>query len=228
MNKTKVYLSVQAYQKMKIWVQMAQGEISWLGTVSETRGKDGHLEAFLIEDIHLLKQDCSGAHTALDDESVGQFLAEMVKRGEDTSKIKAWLHSHGSLRCFWSTTDEDCISGLANSSYLISLVTNKDGNILARVDIFKPFHVSVNEVSVEILYPENDQFQEFCKKEFKAKVTESIFLQAGPTQQSFPGTSEVDQKVEELEEKVSSGRISLDEYQREIAKLDLEYESMWE
>jgi hypothetical protein len=228
MNKTKVYLSVQAYQKMKIWVEMAQGEISWLGTVSESKDKNGRFEAFLIEDIHLLKQVCSGAHTALDDESVGQFLAEMAMKGEDTSRIKAWLHSHGTLRCFWSTTDEDCITGLANSSYLISLVTNKDGSILARIDIFKPIHVTVNEIAVDIFYPENDEFREFCKKEFKAKVTESLFLQAGPAQQSFPGTTELDQKVEELEEKVSSGRISLDEYQREIAKLELEYEPMWD
>ncbi len=227
MNKTKVYLSVQAYQKMKIWVQMAQGEISWLGTVSETRSKDGHCEAFLIEDIRLLKQTCSGAHTALDDESVGQFLAEMAKKGEDTSKIKAWIHSHGTLRCFWSNTDEDCISGLANSSYLISLVTNKDGSILARIDIFKPFHVTVNDVTVEVFYAENDQLGEFCRTEFKEKVTESFFLQAGPTQ-SFPGTTDIDQKVEELEEKVSSGRISLEEYQREITKLELEYEPMWD
>ena len=228
MNKTKVYLSIQAYQKMKIWVQMAQGEISWLGTVSETRNEEGQFEAFLIEDIHLLKQVCSGAHTALDDESVGQFLAEMAMKGEDTSKIKAWIHSHGSLKCFWSNTDEDCISGLANSSYLISLVTNKDGNILARVDIFKPFHVTVSDVSVEISYPEIDQLRDFCTKEFKAKVTESFFLQAGPAQQSFPGTTEIDQKVEELEEKESSGRISLEEYQREISKLELEYEPMWD
>ena len=228
MNKTKVNLSVQAYQKMKIWVQMAQGEISWLGTVSESRNKDGQFEAFLIEDIHLLKQVCSGAHTSLDDESVGQFLAEIVRKGEDISKIKAWIHSHGSLKCFWLNTDEDCISGLANSSYLISLVTNKDGNILARIDIFRPFHVTVDNVAVEVFYEEGDQLRDFCTKEFKAKVTESFFLQAGPVQQSFPGTTEIDQKVEELEEKVSSGRISLEEYQREIAKLELEYEPMWD
>ena len=228
MNKTKVYLSVQAYQKMKIWVQMAQGEISWLGTVSETRGKDGHFEAFLIKDIHLLKQICSGAHTALDDESVGQFLTETAMKGEDTSKIKAWIHSHGSLKCFWSNTDEDCISGLSNSSYLISLVTNKDGNILARIDIFKPFQVTVDNVAVEVFYEESDQLRDLCAKEFKAKVTESFFLQAGPSQQSFPGTTEIDQKVEELEEKVSSGKISLAEYRSEIAKLELEYEPMWD
>jgi len=116
MNKTKVYLSIQAYQKMHLWVEMAQGEISWLGSVSELKHPDGSFEAFLIEDIHLLKQTCSSANTVLDDQSVGQFLTEMVIKNQDTSKIKAWLHSHATMQCFWSNIDEECITNLANSS----------------------------------------------------------------------------------------------------------------
>jgi hypothetical protein len=39
MNKTKVFLSIEAYQKMRLWVDMAKGEISWLEVYlkSETR-----------------------------------------------------------------------------------------------------------------------------------------------------------------------------------------------
>jgi proteasome lid subunit RPN8/RPN11 len=228
MTKAKVFLSIQAYQKMRLWVELAKGEVAWLGTVSEMKDTRGSLEAFLIEDIHLLKQVCTGANTVLDDVAVAGFLTEMAKKGEDTSKIKAWIHSHGELKCFWSGTDEDCISDLANSSYLISIVTNKDGNILARVDIFKPFQVTVNDVKVDIYYPEDGDLLEFCKKEFKEKVTESAFFIGGPIHQSFPGTSDIDQKIEELEEKVSTGKMSLAEYQHEIAKLEMDYEPFWD
>lgn len=228
MNKTKVYLSIQAYQKMHLWVEMAQGEISWLGSVSELKHPDGSFQAFLIEDIHLLKQTCSSANTVLDDQSVGQFLTEMVVKNQDTSKIKAWLHSHAAMQCFWSNIDEECITNLANSSYVISIVTNKDGSILARIDIFKPFHVTVNEVVVDIYYPSDETLKKHCKKEFKEKVTESVFIPAGPVTQPFPGMTEIDRKVEDLEEMVSSGRISMEEYNREIAGLETEYAPMWD
>ena len=182
----------------------------------------------MIEDIHLLKQTCSSANTVLDDQSVGQFLTEMVVKNQDTSKIKAWLHSHATMKCFWSNIDEECISNLANSSYLISIVTNKDGDILARIDIFKPFHITVNEVVVDIYYPADESLKKHCKKEFKEKVTESMFIPAGPVTQRFPGMTEIDRKVEDLEEQVGSGRISLEEYQREISKLEIEYEPAWD
>ncbi len=228
MNKTKVYLSIQAYQKMRLWVEMAKGEISWLGSVSELKDQDGIFEAFLIEDIHLLKQTCSSANTVLDDQSVGQFLTEMVMKNQDTSKIKAWIHSHASMKCFWSNIDEECIRNLANSSYVISIVTNKDGDILARVDVFKPFHITVSEAVVDIYYPADEQLKKLCRKEFKEKVTESMFIPAGPVTQPFPGMTELDRKVEDLEEQVGSGRISLEEYQREISRLEVEYEPMWD
>jgi proteasome lid subunit RPN8/RPN11 len=219
MSKPKIYLSIEAYQKMRLWVEMAKGEISWLGSVSEIRDQDNRFEAFLIEDIHLLKQTCSSVNTALDDQSVGQFLTEMVMKNQDTSKIKAWIHSHASMKCFWSNIDEECISNLANSSYVISIVTNKDGDILARVDIFKPFHVTVNEAVVDIYYPADEHLRKLCKKEFKDKVTESVFIPAGPVTQSFPGSTDIDRRIEELEERVSSGRISMEEYQQEITEL---------
>ena len=59
MSKTRVYLAVQAFQKLRTWTAMAKGEISWLGTVTEMTDERGKHAAFLIEDIHLLKQVCS-------------------------------------------------------------------------------------------------------------------------------------------------------------------------
>jgi proteasome lid subunit RPN8/RPN11 len=198
------------------------------GSVSEIRDQNGLFEAFLIEDIHLLKQTCSSVNTALDEQSVGQFLTEMVMKNQDTSKIKAWIHSHASMKCFWSNIDEDCISNLANSSYVISIVTNKDSDILARIDIFKPFHVTVNETMVDIYYPADEHLKKLCKKEFKEKVTESAYIPASPVIQSFPGNTDIDRRIEDLEERVNSGQISLEEYQREISKLEMEYDPMYE
>jgi uncharacterized coiled-coil protein SlyX len=46
-----------------------------------------------------------------------------------------------------------------------------------------------------------------------------VFIPAGPVTQSFPGSTDIDRRIEELEERVSSGRISMEEYQQEITEL---------
>ena len=36
-----IYISHRAYQKMKLWVEMAKGEISWLGSIVELKDNRG-------------------------------------------------------------------------------------------------------------------------------------------------------------------------------------------
>jgi hypothetical protein len=42
--------------------------------------------------------------------------------------------------------------------------------------------------------------------------------------QSFPGTTDIDRRIDELEERVNSGRISMEEYQQEIAEFEPYFE----
>jgi hypothetical protein len=174
MNKVNILISVTAYRKMKAWIDMARGEVSGLGSVSEVKDRNGELTSFIIDDIYLLKQQCGSTDTLLDNEAVGQFLFETAKEGLDTSKVKLWWHSHGTLNVFWSTTDEQCIRNLANSSYMISIVANKEGKSLTRIDIYKPFHITLNDFQLQMHYPEDPDLTEFCLHEFKHKVTESV------------------------------------------------------
>ena len=232
MSKPVIYFAVEAYQKMRLWVEMAKGEVSWLGVISEVRDKDDDLEGFLIEDIHLLHQTCSSANTVLDEQSVAKFLTEMAMKGEDTSRIKAWIHSHGNLKVFWSSVDEQCISGLANSSYLVSVVVNKDGQMLGRVDMFKPFHVTINDMPVTIHFQPNAALDAQCRKEFREKVTEQVplaMLKEDPQEPlPFPGRTDEDLILEKLEHDVSTGKISLDEYQRRVTELEEHYDPMYD
>ncbi len=216
MDRPTIYLSVKAYQKMRVWTEMAKGEVSWLGTVSRIE------EDFFIEDIYLLKQVCTDANTSLDDASVGEFLTEMAKEGNDPSKIKAWLHSHGRLKAFWSQTDEETIERMRSAGYLISVVTNKDGEMLGRIDIFNPFHVHISDTQVNVFHEPDEEFKKALSEEFHEKVTEQVPLPMPFVGRRFPGTTDTDRKIEELEEAVSLGKISLEEYQCRISELDLE------
>ena len=217
-----VLLDVTVFQKLKHWVGLAVGEVSGLGTVTEVKDKAGNVLQFIVDDIFLLKQHCSSADTVLDDTSVGEFLYQMQQKGEDLSRIKFWWHSHGDLNTFWSTTDEENIQRLSNSSSLISLVTNHKGKILTRIDIFKPFHVTVDEVRTDIHLAEEAGLREFCATEFIDKVEEAHSLTPiVPSNAPFPGRSAVDDRADELESMYNTGRITLEEYDRRLLELQI-------
>ena len=216
-------LSPVTYQKLKHWVKLAQGEVSGLGTIIEKKGKNGVVEGFIIDDIYLLKQESSSADTLLDDQAVGQFLVEMAKADKDTSTIKLWWHSHGDLNVFWSSTDEQCIADLANSSYLISLVTNKEGKILTRIDVYRPFQMTLNDVRTDIYQPQDPELAEFCKQEFKAKVLERMTIPLEPDW-LMASQSKFDDEYTKLEDLVNSGTMSVDEFNDKVLELEAEIE----
>lgn len=214
MNTIKVFLSIEAYQKMRYWASMAVGEVSGLGTVTEKRTGKGKVEAYLIDDIFLLSQFSTHANTVLDDNAIGGFLTDLIQRGEDPSRVKLWWHSHGEMNAFWSNTDEQCIHNLANSSYMISLVTNKTMEILTRIDLFHPFHIKLDNIETDIFMPEPEGLQEFCAAEFQSKVIEQIDW-ALPRQER-PDAN----RYKELDEKVSNGEMSVEQYEHELLMLD--------
>lgn len=220
----KVLISISAYQKLRYWVNLAKGEVSGLGTVSEVKYANGALSHFMIDDIYLLKQESGSADTHLDDQSIGRFLTDMLNKKQDVSRIKLWWHSHGDFKTFWSATDETCIGNLANSSYMISIVTNKESQMLTRIDLYSPFHVTVDNVSTSLDYSSDPELEEFCKHEFKEKVTERQAIPPATTYLDLPPVDnryDIDSEMERLENLVSDGRMSVDEYEHRMHELYL-------
>jgi hypothetical protein len=168
----KVYIDAIAREKLFHWVALAKGEVSGLGRVREFRDDNGNLTGFMVDDIFLVKQKSTAATTELDDEAVAALLVDLDNGGMDVGDVRCWWHSHGSMDTFWSTTDDDCAAGLANSKYFISIVTNKKGALLCRVDIYEPVRVTIDEVPIETALPDYGTF-ESCKAEFAEKVTET-------------------------------------------------------
>ena len=218
-NNLKVLINERAYQKIRNWVTLASGEVSGLGLVSEQKDEKGNIRQLIVDDVFLLKQECSGTETLLDDASVGQFLIELVQQGIDTSKAKLWWHSHADMNVFWSQTDEQCVLGLTNSSYMISIVTNKKKDILTRIDVYQPFHITLNKIETSIQHPDDPELFEFCKKEFKAKVVEHSFVGLRPEPNILEPSDTFDAEVDRLETLVASGRISVDEYEERVNEL---------
>ena len=173
----KIQVDAVAYQKLLCWTDVAKGEVSALGLVEEIRDTDsGAITALLVTDFFLTKQHCSLDETTMDSAAVAQLIGDLETQNIDSRKLRCWAHSHGSMSVFWSGTDDDCVSGLANGEWLVSLVVNKKRDSMMRLDQYNPCHMYLSDVVWEVYYPLRDGLAEACFAEFQAKVIEGGML----------------------------------------------------
>ena len=166
-----VVIDAAAMEQIRQWTSMAKGEFSCMGSVSD---------ALCIEDVTLLKQVCSSSSTELDEEALTQWLT--CHPAPD--KIRAWIHSHGDMRVFWSAQDEETIEALANESFLISIVVNKRGEERCRLDIFHPVRLTLDPIPLQVQF-HDPALAAQCRKDFDACVDEVSLADNGPMY-SFP------------------------------------------
>ena len=161
-----IYFSKKAYQKLKYFVQNVDTEISGLGE-SEIITPD----MIGIDNIEIFPQSCTKANTKLDEDELAKFLYNKTIKNEDVSKYNIWFHSHNDASVFWSYTDEHTIETTTSNAYLISLVVNKKMEMLARLDIFKPFRLTLPLAIHKIQKVRNSKkIKEYCLN----RITECI------------------------------------------------------
>ena len=215
-------------ERLRHYTELAGGEVSGLGTVEELDG------GFLIDNVYLPKQTCTPGGTTLDDDAVATLLMELDGSGEDSGRLRFWWHSHAHHEVFWSQTDEDCIEGLANGDYVLSLVTNKRGDALARLDIFKPARVTVDRVPIAVR-ARDDDLRDACAADLAANLTEIASF--GPVLRKvpagrgdlfdIPGADAALDTVDELHvlrHLCQTGDISYAEYLDHLEELEVGYE----
>lgn len=174
----KIYITPQAYLKLKYYALSIQEEISGLGIGRKLGNTD-----VLVEDIYCFKQKVNGVNTDLDKKDIADFYVKMHKAGKDLSEIRVWWHSHCTMAVSFSPLDDKTIDeGFKCDSYLISIVINHRLETEGRIDIFEPFRCTI-EADVEI-YLEDTKLQQAINAEVKEKVNnESIYTY--PYNESF-------------------------------------------
>jgi hypothetical protein len=161
-----IQIDATAWAKILLWTDMAMGEFSALGLVEELD------DTLRVTQVFLLEQQCDGAGTEIDQAAVAQLMME----GVDPGKLRCWIHSHADMQVFWSKTDDECIQGLANGEWLLSLVVNKQHESMMRIDQFHPTQIYLEDVIWEVHYQIDEELEAQCKSEFKKKVRESEFI----------------------------------------------------
>ena len=154
----RVRIDADAMERIWHWTDLAAGEFSCLGTVTDD---------VVVGGVQLFDQVCTSASTELDQDALAKFLVTH----QQPERVRAWIHSHGTLGVFWSQQDEACIEGLANDICLVSIVVNKKREWKARIDIWQPFRLTFDDLPLEIRLPDQ-QLRGECEKLFNAHVVE--------------------------------------------------------
>ena len=82
----RIVMVKDVYEKLLHYTLAASGEISGLGMC---QWKEGEVR---ITEIFLLKQDCTGASTELDDEAVSKLMVDLIKENRNTAELRFWWH----------------------------------------------------------------------------------------------------------------------------------------
>jgi hypothetical protein len=194
----KVMIAAKAKDQIDHWVDMALGEVSGMGLVESVEG------GFLISEVFLPFQQCYSASTVIEPSAVAKLMIEIEMLGFDSSKLKFWWHSHGPMKTFWSATDDNTIGGFKPQDYFISMVVNKHGHSLTRIDYYNPFRVIFQDVDTQLKLPTFNQ-RELCQHLFDERVSEGriVFHQAD--------CNLFDLTPQELVNKVTTGEIEWEE-----------------
>jgi hypothetical protein len=124
----RVLITPEAYRNMCLYVEIAQKEVGWMGTVSRTADGD-----FLIEDTFLLEQLVHSTETELASEDIGKLTMRLIDSGADglekANKLRFWGHSHVRMGTSPSGTDERTMErfGREGMPWYVRGIFNKEG-----------------------------------------------------------------------------------------------------
>jgi hypothetical protein len=158
-----VFITPEAKRKLDSYIRLCNLEISGLGIVTKLGVN------LLVEDVFIFSQEVSAAHTDLDSGAIAMFLTELITRGVETKDVNLWWHSHAGGPSFWSHIDEDTIDRLGDS-WMLSIVGNKVGDYLARIDVYSPIRVTIDELKVETYVKQEQELDIWIYHEIKRKV----------------------------------------------------------
>lgn len=173
-NKYRLIIPLPVYLRLRAYVEAVDYEISGLGMLTTNEHEYG--ADFILDEIFLIKQKCSAAETTIAPEGIALLIDELLTTKKDTGHLKLWWHSHGKMDVFWSNVDVLTIKNLTQGKgWMLSLVGNIQGELLARLDVYQTHWMTELNVEVKVHFPIDEVLAEQVRVEVTDKVTEIIF-----------------------------------------------------
>jgi proteasome lid subunit RPN8/RPN11 len=160
-----VKIQHDVYAALRCYVEAVPGELTLLGTVQS----DIQRNEIRVDQLLLPSQRSSSAQTEVSEQALAELLVEAVQQGIDTARLKVWLHSHGQMEAFFSTTDQSSMdTAFPQADWILSIVTNRAGQVKARLSLYRPFRLDVDDLPVTVGLPA--ELEETIRAEVAAKV----------------------------------------------------------
>jgi hypothetical protein len=132
-----------------------------------------------IEDVQLVRQVCTGASVAFDDQSVAEFFDRQVDQGRKPDRFgRIWVHSHPGNCPLPSVTDEETFARVfGRTEWAVMFIVAQGGQRYARLR----FHVGPGgslllPVEVDYRRPFAASNQEAWREEYLANVQAEEWL----------------------------------------------------
>lgn len=160
----RIFIHWRDWRKMLKYTQKAApNEIMGLGKIKRID------DDFYVSDIFIIKHDSFSPDGVNITESAAQFVYELVQKNESPADYKFCWHSHIDSPTAWSSIDEETATNF-NNEYMISLVLNVDGDYALRFDMFKPVKMTIYNLPLKIILPDNKKLDEEVAKEIEEKL----------------------------------------------------------
>ena len=160
-----LHIPYRIWLQIREYVQAAQpNEVTGIGAIKVLNKQEVR-----VTEIFLPRQKADPAYSEFAKGELAKIVSNFVRNNPASAGNLCFRwHSHGIGKVYWSSIDNEDIDHW-KGKYVFNLVTNVQGDVLARVDIFEPFRLAV-DAEVVIDYPSltheerQNYFDEVCTK----------------------------------------------------------------
>ena len=214
-----VYITAEAFIKMRTLVDNTETEIGWYGVVKKYPGLQ---ETYVIEDIIVYPQRVTGATCEQDDNKIFEF--EMSLTDEQVNNKRFQGHSHVNMGVTPSGVDEAFYQDLLSqvTDYFIITVTNKRNEYTTRFyDIAN--NILYSDVPIQVLLDNGTDIRSWyaeAEKQITKPVTTTTSIKSTPlTGKTYNSSKSVYS---------GSSNVSDDYWDQMVMDPDLGYVTKWE
>ena len=175
-----IYITPNAYIKMRMLVDKSDKEIGWYGIVNEMPGLQA---TYIIEDIIVYPQKVTGVTVEQDEDRMFEF--EMSLTTEQVNHKRFHGHSHVNMGTGPSGVDESFYQDLLSqvTDYFIITITNKRNEYTTRFyDVAN--NILYTEVPIQLIQNDGSLYLDWYETN-KEQVKEHTY-QAQTTKPTFP------------------------------------------
>lgn len=141
----RLIITAEIEAKIHAYVRAVTTEIAGMGKAVVTPEGD-----IMLLDVAIYEQEVTGGTADLSTTALAKFQTELIKKGESPKDWIVWWHSHADMSAFFSGRDTATIDSSDEFHFLVSLVVNRKRERKARLDTYKPFRFTKEDLPIVV------------------------------------------------------------------------------